>query len=352
MSVYVKSALSAAIVFLVMAGIAWLLIGASPIPILARSETNLTALNVRSFGARGDGKTDDTRAMQEALNSAAGRVPLWIPAGKYLVDTLSLRGPSLTVFGDGLRYSTLVSKSGKDILVLGPAKASDAPSMWPVSIRDLGFSGAGVTGNTGRGLVIQDAYGVNVQNVYVVNCGGDAVELNDTTYSAQLENVLAGFGGGCGFKIAGAPSVNLINCYALQVPEGKAGYWLYSGNINLFGCNGIMGPSGIWGRIGSSTLDGQSWSSEADVTLVGCNVESCEVAGLQVRHGSRVSVLGPSTFLSATPAAGHADPLGIQFEDESSARNSAVDSNAEFVFREKPMVHPFSGGMPKRGPGE
>jgi hypothetical protein len=56
-----------------------------------------------SFGARGDGKTDDTAALQAAFDACAKRGGIvWIPAGRYVcTDTLILRS-GVTVRGVGL----------------------------------------------------------------------------------------------------------------------------------------------------------------------------------------------------------------------------------------------------------
>lgn len=50
--------------------------------------------NVRDFGAVGDGATDDTEAIQAAIDAAeaAGGGTVYFPAGDYLLD----RGPELT----------------------------------------------------------------------------------------------------------------------------------------------------------------------------------------------------------------------------------------------------------------
>lgn len=320
--------------------------GAVSVPVTAMAPVR--EISVKTFGAAGDGKTDDTKAFQSAINLAAGKLPLWVPAGDYVVDTLKCPGPWLTIFGDGMRASTLVSKSGKDILVLGMPQSANLPNIWPVVIHDIGFKGNRTASNTGRGLAIQNAYGVSVSNVYAVNCGGDAVDLEDTTYSAKLDNVLAGFGGGCGFKIVGGPGVSLVNCYALTSDNGHPGYWLYSGVISMVGCNGIMEPGDVWGRVGASTLDGQGWVTEADVTLTGCNLETFKIAGLQVRQGSRVSVIGPNQFLAATPTPGAPEPVAVKFEDGTSAGHSYVDQGAGFTLRAAPMAVPFTGGQPRK----
>lgn len=61
-------------------------------------------LNARDFGAKGDGVTDDTAALQAALDAAcaAGGGELLIPAGEYLVSsTLKLERTALTLRGEG-----------------------------------------------------------------------------------------------------------------------------------------------------------------------------------------------------------------------------------------------------------
>lgn len=58
-------------------------------------------INVRDFGAKGDGTTDDTEAIQEAANKAEGK-SLYIPSGRYLLSSASVTLPSnVHVFGDG-----------------------------------------------------------------------------------------------------------------------------------------------------------------------------------------------------------------------------------------------------------
>jgi hypothetical protein len=60
------------------------------------------ALNVRTFGARGDGRSDDTGALQRALAALAPGQWLVFPPGTYLHDRrLSITTPGVTLDGRG-----------------------------------------------------------------------------------------------------------------------------------------------------------------------------------------------------------------------------------------------------------
>lgn len=73
-------------------------------------------INVIDFGAVGDGETDNTNCFQAAFDfSTSNNIPLYIPAGRYLISSAAanmlrpavmIRG-GLTLFGDGM-YSSII----------------------------------------------------------------------------------------------------------------------------------------------------------------------------------------------------------------------------------------------------
>jgi polygalacturonase len=73
-------------------------------------------LNVRDFGAKGDGSTKDTLALQQAIDrcSVLGGGEVLIPAGEYLTGALALR-------------SNTILRLAKDAAILGSPDLADYP---------------------------------------------------------------------------------------------------------------------------------------------------------------------------------------------------------------------------------
>ncbi|MEK4085144.1 glycosyl hydrolase family 28-related protein [Psychrobacillus sp. FSL K6-1415] len=94
-------------------------------------------INVKSFGAKGDGVTDDTIFIQNAINfvnSKDGGVVL-IPKGNYVVSQILLY-ENVTLMGVGREITTLTAKSTQAVLV---KNADETIQRRSIVIRDLGF---------------------------------------------------------------------------------------------------------------------------------------------------------------------------------------------------------------------
>jgi hypothetical protein len=143
-------------------------------------------VDVRAFGAKGDGKTDDTAAMQAALDAGAGRTVV-VPRGTYLVLADGHR--------DGGRGG-LVPRSGTR-LVLAPdavLKAKPTRSSDYIVVRLEGVSHVVIKGGTiqgdrdthlgrdgewGFGVGIFGASDVLLEDLTVRDCWGDGVFIEE-----------------------------------------------------------------------------------------------------------------------------------------------------------------------------
>lgn len=74
-------------------------------------------VSVVDFGAVGDGVTDDTAAIQEAITAAYNN-SLYIPAGTYIISSRLDITDSIKIYGDGMDASILKSAAGGTHIVL------------------------------------------------------------------------------------------------------------------------------------------------------------------------------------------------------------------------------------------
>lgn len=147
------------------------------------------ALNVRDFGAKCDGSTDDTTAINNADASAAtqGRA-LYFPAGICLAQGLNPRRSNLEWFGDGPYLSVLKAVnpgSGFDTLAwFGERTATTQYSN--IYVHDLGFNGNGT--GTNAVVEVKNITLSTFRNLQIFGGGADGfrTETTGTTINTNL----------------------------------------------------------------------------------------------------------------------------------------------------------------------
>ncbi len=232
-------------------------------------------INVIAFGAKGDGVTDDTAAIQTAIDFAANGGTITIPRGTYLIRGLKVKKHGITIHGDA-RYGTrLVRHSGTEPLLDLSGTATLDGHLKYCTINNVTLSG-----NYKPGVLIKSIFADNFifRDVSFVNCDGtatDFVEVWDTRmYACSWE--------GCGSLTE--PAMLMRN----TMPAGEFGYGIDNTNqIHFLGCRWEG-----W-RNGAVKLDGAANGSPNllnGIFFVSCKMESRHAAGpaFQIMEGTTI----------------------------------------------------------------
>lgn len=97
-------------------------------------DKNIEFISVKDFGAVGDGITDDTSAIQNALNAVKNfSAMLFIPSGTYLIsDTLTIYSETVVVGSGRCSVIKMAPNVNKDIL-----KSVNADNLWGVTDKSV-----------------------------------------------------------------------------------------------------------------------------------------------------------------------------------------------------------------------
>ncbi len=142
--------------------------------------------DVRAYGARGDGKHDDTRAFQAAINALPqGGGTVEVPPGDYLIDPL---------VGVQLRSRMHLAMSAGTRLLAKPNAAERAYVLNAHRVEHVEISGGriigergahrGTTGEWGHGIMIRASTGVTVHDMHISHCWGDGISIGGAKVGA------------------------------------------------------------------------------------------------------------------------------------------------------------------------
>ncbi|MFC4811921.1 glycosyl hydrolase family 28-related protein [Paenibacillus sp. GCM10023250] len=293
--------------------------------------------SVKDFGAKGDGTTDDTAAIQSALTAAGnnGGGVVFAPAGHYRVNgsltvptgvTLrgdwaspddtggAVTGTVLDAYGgkgqaDGPSFIQLQPVSGvTNLSVWYPEQSLDQPAAYPWTFEQLSGDSA-----TMANITLVNAYnGIKIGPVwnelhYVKNLYGTALHtgifLDYTTDIGRLEGIHLSPSYWSGSGLAGAPAADALRAYSTASAEGIVmgrSDWEYMSDIHISGYKTGM-------RVTTRTDSLET----ANAQLYRIQIEDCNVA-LKIEGVNDFGLLITDSSFQASageaPVAIHATP--------------------------------------------
>lgn len=244
-------------------------------------------INVKEYGAKGDGSTNDTAAINAAIDAMTPGSTLYFPPGRYMtsgghvIDT-----PSTIVKGSTGRAQTYNSSAQ---LYLRNASNVDMLTVAAnqVTIRDLSLYGnKSNQTTTSRGVVTPNTAAPSyllLDAVWVDSFNGDgySFESSGGTLSGTVTNSESRMNNGYGMRFYGtATDMMVSNCYIDQ--NVQSGVYCSSGDLSMTGCH-------IWGN-GTGTTgdrDGITFQSSSGCRIVNCYIETqIEGSGVRFKTGA------------------------------------------------------------------
>lgn len=150
-------------------------------------------INPYDYGAKGDGKSDDTTAFETAIKEAGGSSAIMIPPGHFIISRpLFVTQSAVRIFGAG-RFATILQYSGDGALFVVGASNEDQ------YLSAGTFEEFTVIGNnSNKGIELGNTSKYRVANINIQDCsvgihlrGRELTSLSDLSINAALPIVIS-----------------------------------------------------------------------------------------------------------------------------------------------------------------
>lgn len=155
--------------------------------------TSSLVINVKDKGAKGDGLTDDTKAIQAAVNQAAGTGgTVLVPDGTYMIDAITSiqikSNMTLRMSGGTILKALPNGKDNYSIINITGASNINVIDGTLIGERD---KHSGTSGEWGMGIMLRGVTNVAIEGVTVKNCWGDGFYIRGASKDVKFCTVIA-----------------------------------------------------------------------------------------------------------------------------------------------------------------
>ena len=266
-----------------------------------------TFVNVKNYGAVGDGVTDDTNAFKAALADMDGGT-LFIPNGDYVIsDTLTIDKP-INIYGASAYMDFAFGYYGAVIHFKGNVQ----------TLFDIKFSGTNIENlvlknesdhNNPYAICLSDVVNeqttVNINHVYrciyITDFGAGILQTCQTVFECLLEKCWAN---GCtvGFLFTSGTSITFLNCWTTWCKE--VGYNLqnnaYCSFINCAADNNAKIGYSLYNLLGCSLINcgcETTGNDTSNITSPVISIVNCKNVDFSCLFSSCKGIAGDVTLL-------------------------------------------------------
>lgn len=280
---------------------------------LAQTSIQGRETDVRAWGAKCDGSTNDQSAIQAAITAMAttgGIVNL--PDGVCIVTGLSVPG-GVWLRGKGQHTSTI--KSTTNAVIVSAVEGSGTFAFLGPRISDLRIQGDEAAGSSQIALRADDQVGPDLyyaqgvfENIQISNAGSHGLYVGNA-FSSRFVNIYSDDNTGFPFYInaSNMPSNHYESLYAQATnATANAGFRVAAGEFICISCNGInASAAGSWNAIiGQAIASGDAANVSAFAHWINSNFESALAGGIDHRYNSVSTFTGRNKFAGDSSASG------------------------------------------------
>lgn len=247
----------------------------------ANANTPNNFVSVLDYGAVGDGITDDTEAIQAAINVGKH---VSFPAGTYLISDSIMLHSNLIIDGEGTIKHTAPNKSFK----------TETDGVYNnITIRDITIDGDGQL--MARGIAISGGQTIRIENVTIKDCGQFPTSGNILDDASS-----GGYGIVISSKFYLSTDVVISGCTITRI--GGGGYYSgdgiyvegYGGNVNAPVDMQVVIENCFVSTVGRHcyTIAGESATIPRGVRITNCYGEKSALCGIDIEDGKSITIEG------------------------------------------------------------
>lgn len=280
------------------------------------------------YGAAGDGITDDTSAIQAAINACqvVGGGIVFIPSGTYLVSSsLSLTGDNIVIKGAGWNTIIRAANNLNADIIKTPTTAGSIRNY--VVVRDIKIDGNRANNTSGNCIHFYGTRYSRIENCFIVNATDHCINMDgDATgfgYNNTIFNNVMDTSNGC-LNNPSSSEANLI--------IGNQFKFADTNNMCNLTSGGYMITGNVFGSGGTYTTAALVLGNSLTSKVYGNRFDTCRHQGVKCNSGNQI-IIGNEFFNNASATSNTDSVIHIGANNNNIVMGNNVRTNSSATWK-------------------